>query len=133
MIVDTSAIVAIVLSEPESEAFEKAILAGDTVSMSAANHLELTITMARKGGPELLRAADATLEQLAIEILPVTVEDGRIAREAFLRFGRGFHPAALNYGDCFAYAAAKARGRPLLYKGDDFARTDIASASAVTR
>ena len=127
MIVDTSAIVAIVLSEPESEHFEKAILSAGVVSMSTANHLELTITMARKGGTRLLRAAEDTLEQLAIEILPVTLDEGRVAREAFLRFGRGFHPAGLNYGDCFAYAAAKSRGRPLLYKGDDFALTDIAA------
>ncbi len=132
MIVDTSAVAAIILSEPESDAFEKAILAADLVSMSAANHLELTITMTRKGGARLLRAADDAIEQLAIEILPVTLEEGRIAREAFLRYGRGFHPAALNYGDCFAYAAAKARGRPLLFKDCDFTRTDIA-AVALTR
>lgn len=130
MIVDTSALMAILLGEPEGPAFTRTILEAADVGLSSANHLELTIVAARRKSLRAIEEADALLAKLAIEILPVTLEDGRVAREAFLRFGRGFHPAALNYGDCFAYAAAKSRGRPLLFKGEDFARTDIA---AVTR
>jgi ribonuclease VapC len=128
MIVDTSALMAILLEEPEGPAFARAIAEAAQVGLSSANHLELTIVTARRKSARAIEDAEALIEQLAIEILPVTLEEGRIARDAFLRFGRGIHPAALNYGDCFAYAAAKARGLPLLFKGDDFALTDITPA-----
>lgn len=128
MIVDTSAAVAILYREPEAEAFARRIREADIVRMSIANWLELMMVVERQLGADAARQAELFLTSAEVTIEPVSVEQGRLARQAFLDFGRGRHRAALNFGDCFAYALAKTMGEPLLFKGDDFARTDIQPA-----
>jgi len=128
MIVDTSALVAIIYDEPEAADFVERIHAADVCRLSVANHLELSMVVERQLGPDGARQAEAFLRRSGIVVEPVTLEQGEFARQAFLDFGRGRHPAGLNFGDCFAYALAKAHGEPLLYKGDDFACTDIPAA-----
>lgn len=131
MIVDTSALMAILLNEHEGRPFNVAIAFADDPRMSAATLLELTITATRRPNPFAPAVIDAIIDNLRITIEPVTVEQAEIARRAFLTYGRGRHPAALNYGDCFAYALAHATSRPLLFKGNDFAQTDILCAVAM--
>lgn len=128
MIVDTSALVAILYGEPEAWDFGRLILAAPTARLSVANHLELGLVIDNQLGADGWRRADAFLEGAGIVIEPVTLEQGRLARQAFLDFGKGRHPARLNFGDCFAYALARAMDEPLLFKGNDFALTDIRSA-----
>lgn len=96
--------------------------------MSVANWFELMMVSAGRYGGEALREAEAFVSRAALIVEPVSLEHGRLARQAFLDYGKGRHRARLNFGDCFAYALAKAAGEPLLFKGDDFARTDIAAA-----
>ncbi len=96
--------------------------------MSVANILETSIVVESRGGAEAGRELDAFLEHAAIEPVPVTATHLEAARRAWRRFGKGRHPAGLNYGDCFAYALARTTGEPLLYQGNDFARTDIPAA-----
>ena len=96
--------------------------------LSAANLVETGIVMQVRRGDEAVRDLDLLLAKLKIEIIAVSVKQANIARKAFQRFGRGRHPARLNFGDCFAYALAKDCGAPLLFKGEDFAQTDIAVA-----
>ena len=98
--------------------------------ISAANLLEAGIVIDNQAGPSAGRRLDAFIERAGIGIEPVTEEQVRIARQAYLDFGRGNHPAALNFGDCFAYALAKATGEALLFKGEDFTRTDIRAHEA---
>lgn len=127
MVVDTSAIVAILLAEPEAAQFKAAVGGGKAV-ISAASYVELAmVTLGRNivGRLEL----DTFLSNGRINIVPVSVTQAHLAADAFTRFGKGRHPAGLNYGDCFAYALAKERGEPLLFKGCDFARTDIELAA----
>lgn len=125
MILDTSALVAILFGEPEAVRYVHAIHDTDRCSISAANFVELSIVVERQIGPEGSRQCDAFFRRTAIVIEPVTVEQAHLARQAFLDFGKGRHPAGLNFGDCFAYALAKSTGEPLLFKGKDFRRTDI--------
>ena len=101
--------------------------------MSVANALEVSIVVEGPGGVAAGDELDAFLETTGIELAPVTAEHLVAARRAWRRFGKGNHPAALNFGDCFAYALAEATGEPLMFKGDDFARTDIVSALAGRR
>ncbi|PJG45134.1 VapC toxin family PIN domain ribonuclease (plasmid) [Sphingobium sp. LB126] len=129
MILDTSALVAILYREPEAEAFVQAIHNADACRISVANHLELSMVIENQLGPEGMRQAEAFFRRAGIMIEPVTVEHGELARQAFLDFGKGRHKAGLNFGDCFAYALAKATGEPLLFKGNDFALTDIEAAA----
>ena len=96
--------------------------------MSAANMLEVTMVVESRGGPAAGLELDRFLERLGVEVVPVTLEQLASARYAWRRFGRGNHPAALNFGDCFAYALAEVSREPLLFKGNDFARTDIVAA-----
>jgi len=128
MIVDTSALVAILLDEPEFNEFT--LLIEDCVQcrVSAVSFVELLIVMESRIGPSAVSRIDAFLFRTAIAVEPVTYEQPLLARRAFLEFGKGRHPAGLNFGDCFAYALAKAAGEPLLFKGDDFSRTDLISA-----
>lgn len=128
MIVDTSAMVAILFGEPEAEEFVREILAAEVCRISVVNRLELAIVLERQAKPETARQAEAFFRAAAIVEEPVTLEQGSIARQAFYDFGRGRHGAKLNFGDCFSYALAKAMNEPLLYKGRDFARTDVLSA-----
>lgn len=128
MIIDTSAMVAILYREPEAEAFAQLIHDADVNRISVANYVELSIVIENQLGPEGMRQAEAFFRRAGVTIEPVTVEHGELARQAFLDFGKGRHSAGLNYGDCFAYALAKAAGEPLLFKGDDFRQTDIPAA-----
>ncbi len=133
MIVDTSALVAIIRSEPEAatyiEALSSAIDNGDTITISAANLFELYLVIDRDRDRALSGAADSVLEQLPLKVASVTEQIVAEAREANRRYGRGSGSRArLNFGDCFAYALAKQSGEPLLFKGDDFAQTDVVSA-----
>lgn len=130
MVIDSSVLVAILFDEPEAEGFVEAIAEADRRLMSAASLLEAAIVVDNQISPAAGRQLDAFVEDAQIEIEPVTERQFRIARQAYLDFGRGNHPAKLNFGDCFAYALAKATGEPLLFKGDDFARTDIVVAAA---
>lgn len=131
MIVDTSAIVAILHKEADSELFRRVISENRPVSISAASYVELGIVVARARNPVVSHSLDDFIRRAAIAIEPVTETQGRIAREAYRDYGRGSgHPARLNFGDCFAYALARDKSEPLLFKGDDFARTDIRSALA---
>lgn len=125
MIVDTSALVAILYREPEAETFVKRIHAAETSRISVANYVELSMVIEHQLGPEGMRQAETFFRRAGIVIEPVSVEHGDLARQAFLDFGKGRHRAGLNFGDCFAYALAKASGEPLLFKGNDFSQTDI--------
>lgn len=128
MIVDTSALVAIFRNESDAEEFARLIIAAPTCRLSVANQLELALVIEGQMGAEGSRWVDQFINLANIVIEPVTLEQGRFARLAFLDFGKGRHPARLNFGDCFAYALARAMGEPLLFKGNDFALTDIQSA-----
>jgi ribonuclease VapC len=119
---------AMLLAEPEAAGFEDRVTRADGVVMSAATHVELTIVAAGRLGPEIWPDMDDLLLRLNVEIIPFTAEHVALAREGWRRYGKGRHPAALNLGDCFAYALARARNEPLLFKGDDFAQTDVKAA-----
>jgi ribonuclease VapC len=125
---DTSALVAILFREPEAETFVRQIHAADVARLSVANFLELVMVLRRLAGPDSPRLAETFLRRSGILIESVTLEQGEWARQAFLDFGKGRHPAGLNFGDCFAYALAKETGEPLLFKGEDFAKTDVRRA-----
>jgi ribonuclease VapC len=125
MIVDTSALLAVLFEEPEAEYFARAVARAEVSRMSAANLLEVGIVADSQTDPRTGRQVDALAANFHLRIEPVTEEQVRIARQAYVDFGRGHHPAALNFGDCFAYALAKASSEPLLFKGTDFAQTDI--------
>lgn len=128
MIIDTSALSAIFFGEPGSDVYIQLIREANRCRMSAANFVELSMVIDSQLGPEVLRQCDMFLRRSEIVIEPVTVEQALLARQGFLDFGKGRHPAGLNFGDCFAYALAKASDEPLLYKGQDFSKTDIRSA-----
>jgi ribonuclease VapC len=125
MIVDTSALLAVLFKESEAEDFARAIAGAEVPRMSAANLLEAVIVADNQTDARIGRQLDALVANFRLKIEPVTEAQVRIARQAYVDFGRGNHPANLNFGDCFAYALAKATGEPLLFKGDDFAHTDI--------
>jgi ribonuclease VapC len=129
MVVDTSAIFAIVLGEPEREAFGQALKAAQRRRMSAATAVECVAALAsRRPSSDPMIAIDLILSDLAVEIVPMDLGQWRTAADALIRYGKGRHPARLNLGDSFAYALAKVTGEPLLYKGRDFALTDVESA-----
>jgi ribonuclease VapC len=114
--------------EPERRAFVEAIEAADARLMSVATFVEISIVIEVRHGAEGLRNVEHFIARAGIELVPVDAEHGKVACSAFSRFGKGRHPAGLNYGDCFAYALAKQHSAPLLYIGNDFGLTDIASA-----
>jgi ribonuclease VapC len=127
MIVDTSALIAILRDEPGARAFAVAIADADRRRVSAANYLEAAIVIDGSRDPIASRRFDDLLREGGIAIEPVTEEQAKVAREAYRDFGRGSgHAARLNFGDCFAYALAKTTGEPLLFKGDDFLHAGIA-------
>ena len=128
MIIDTSAILAILFREPDAERFARAITAASSRRISAATLLEATIVLENRSAPTVAHELDAFLRRAQIELEPVTPEQAQTARQAWRRFGKGNHPAGLNFGDCFAYALAKATREPLLFKGRDFELTDIPAA-----
>lgn len=126
MIVDTSALIALLRAEPEAEALAQLLRSAPRRLLSAATYVELAAVVDGRGDPVLSGALDAWLAAWRIEVVPLSVAQGRVARDAYRRFGRGTgHPAKLNLGDCFAYALARDLGEPLLFRGADFALTDI--------
>jgi ribonuclease VapC len=129
MIVDTSAMVAILYREAEARSFVERIRTADACRISVATYVELSMVVESQLGPDGMRQAEAFLRRAGVTVEPVTIEHGELARQAFLDFGKGRHRAGLNFGDCFAYALAKATGEPLLFKGADFALTDITAAA----
>jgi ribonuclease VapC len=129
VIVDASALIAILRDEPEASACARAIEAASRRRISAANFVEAAIVIDAAHDPIASRRFDDLLRAAQLEIEPVTEAQARIAREAYRDFGRGSgHPARLNFGDCFAYALARVTGEPLQFKGDDFTHTDLISA-----
>ena len=130
MIGDTSAILAILMKEQEQRSFIELLAATWPSDISAGTWIELAAVVTRGGSPELALALRKLMAVLGIGILPVSAEQARLGFEAYRNFGRGTgHAAALTFGDCFAYALAKESGRPLLFKGEDFAATDVVSAA----
>jgi ribonuclease VapC len=127
MVIDTSALIAILLNEPEAGQFAGAIAADARRLLSAAAALETGIVIEARKGSAGGRKLDLLLHRARIEVVPLTASHVEIARDAWRRFGRGNHPAGLNFGDCCAYALAQSSGEPLLFKGLDFAGTDIRS------
>lgn len=129
MIIDTSALLAILRDEPEAAAYADAIQAAGTRRVSAVSFVEAAAVIDSSRDPVASRGLDDLLQEAQIGIEPVTETQARIAREAYRDFGRGSgHPARLNFGDCFAYALAKAVREPLLFKGKDFTHTDVRPA-----
>jgi ribonuclease VapC len=125
MVVDTSALLAIFLAEPERKSFLESILQAETRMISAATVLEAGIVLEARRGESAGLEFDLFVVRANLQIVPVDSEQAEIARSAWRKYGKGRHPAALNFGDCFAYALAKALGEPLLAKGTDFAATDV--------
>lgn len=125
MVIDTSALVAILQDEPERGAFNKAIEAADRRSMSVVSFVEASMILEARFGPDGVRALDLVIAKAGIELVPVDAEQAHAARIAFRAYGKRRHPAGLNFGDCFAYALARTLGEPLLFKGSDFSLTDV--------
>ncbi len=125
MVIDTSALLAILLDEPERRTFNQAIEAAESRLMSTATFVEASIVIESRFGAEGLRDLDLFLEKADVELIAVDAEQARRARSAFSRFGKGRHKAGLNYGDCFSYALASVLGETLLFKGNDFGQTDL--------
>lgn len=128
MILDTSAIIAILFDEDDAEIYAQAITRADSCRLSAATFVETAIVVEAQTKNNGSRQLDAFIRRAGIAIDPVTEEQAHIARQAFIDFGKGRHPAGLNYGDCFSYALSKATREPLLFKGKDFAKTDLTPA-----
>jgi ribonuclease VapC len=129
VIVDSSAIVAIIRAEPPAERCRKALRDARTKRMSAASYLEAAIVVDNLDRPGASTAFDTLIARFALRIEPATLAQVRVAREAYQRYGRGSgHPARLNFGDCFAYALAKEFDEPLLFVGNDFVHTDVRRA-----
>ena len=129
MIVDTSALLAVLRNEPDASLFARALEEADSCRISAANYLEAAIVADGSRDPIASARLDQLLRECECTIEPVTQEQAKLAREAYRDFGKGSgHRAKLNFGDCFAYALAKATGEPLLFKGRDFSHTDVRAA-----
>jgi ribonuclease VapC len=125
MVLDTSALVAVLLGEPERDRFIELLADAEDLLISAATLVETSIVMLAKTGAEGISDLDELLAAAAVRCVAVDAAQAHLAREAFARFGRGRARAALNYGDCFAYALARSTAQPLLFKGDDFIHTDL--------
>ena len=128
MIVDTSAVLAVLFGEPDAERYERAIVEASHCRMSVASFLETAIVLESRAGVAAQHELDVFMERAPIELEPVTASHAQTARRAWRRFGKGNHPAGLNFGDCFAYALAEATRESLLFKGSDFTLTDIEAA-----
>ncbi len=130
IVADTSALIAIILDEPERDRFTASIAAAERVGISVATIVETRLVLHRRGGAKLTKAIDLLLASDRFELAAVDSDQAIVAHRAFVAYGKGTgHPARLNFGDLFSYALAKARGVPLLYKGDDFVHTDIEAAT----
>ncbi len=128
MILDTSALLAILFRERDAEFYAEAIRDAETCKISAGTFVELSMVVESNAGDFGIRQCDIFLQGNAIEIEPFTERQAHAARQGFSEFGKGRHPAGLNLGDCFSYALAKVSGEPLLFKGNDFRKTDILPA-----
>jgi ribonuclease VapC len=128
VIVDTSALIAVIFNEPEEPAFAAALVDAPVLRMSVANWVEAAIIVDSRANAKAKARFEDLPKALQIELMPVTSDQARRGRTAYADYGKGNHPARLNYGDCFAYALAKETGEPLLFKGTDFAQTDIEPA-----
>lgn len=128
MVIDSSALIAILLGEPEAKVFSEAIANAPKRVLSAFSALETSIVIESKKGEPGGRELDLLLHKARIEIVPIDEEQFELARRAWRDFGKGRHPAGLNIGDCCSYALSKYSGEPLLFKGDDFSKTDVQSA-----
>jgi ribonuclease VapC len=125
MVIDTSALVAMLNDEPEAERIETAVEADPVRLMSTASYVETAIVIDTRFGEPGGRELDLWLHRAAVDLVSVDSDQADAARVAYRMYGKGWHRAGLNYGDCFSYALAKVSGQPLLFKGDGFARTDI--------
>ncbi len=125
MVIDTSVIAAILFGEDDAERFAEAIENDPTRLISSGSVLEASLVIESELNQEGVRELDLLLHTAAIEIVAFTVDQLKVARHAFRTYGKGRHPAGLNFGDCFSYALSKTSGEPLLFKGNDFARTDV--------
>ncbi len=130
MVIDTSALLAILQDEPERRAFNEAIEAAETRLLSAASFVESSMIVESRYGADGIRDLDLFIAKAQLELVAVDVEQAHLARQAFRNFGKGRHPASLNFGDCFSYALARSLSEALLYKGADFGRCDIESHPA---
>ena len=126
MVLDSSALLAVLLNEPEAPAFRLALEADPVRLLSAANLVETAIVIEARVGEAGGRELDLLIHKAAIEVVAVDAGQADLARQAYRQFGKGRHLGGLNYGDCFAYALAQSAGEPLLFKGDDFSKTDVA-------
>jgi len=132
IVVDTSALIAILDREPDAALYAEAIAEADAPLISAATLLELHIVMLNRHGARAAQIVDRMIQDAGFQIETFTVQHLELAREAYARYGKGRNGAGLNYGDCFSYALAKATGLPLLFKGEDFSKTDLLAALANT-
>jgi ribonuclease VapC len=133
MVIDTSAVVASLTGEPKAASFREALKTADDCTISALNVFECRVVLGMRHGEAMLREFELLLAKLGVRIAPFDDEQAVLAHYAYRRFGKGTgHPAQLNLGDCAAYALASSLGQPLLFKGDDFSKTDIMSALPVT-
>lgn len=128
MIVDSSAVLAVLLVEDDARWFADRLSETPSLRMSAATYIELVTVCDRRIGREAVADVDEIIGKARMELVPFTIEQMQWAKHARLTYGVGRHPANLNFGDCFAYALAKQTGEPLLFKGNDFARTDVVAA-----
>ena len=128
MVVDSSAVLAILFDEPERDRFSDALAAAGVRLMSTVNALEAAVVVSSRKGPYGARELDLLLHRAEFDVVPFTADHLRLARDTYERYGKGHHPAGLNLGDCCAYALARHAGEPLLFKGDDFPRTDVVPA-----
>lgn len=128
LVVDTSALMAILLEEPEAVGLAEALIAASSLRMSAPSWLETAMVATARRGAAGSKEFLALVERLGIEIVPCDEAQTKAAYAAWLRFGKGRHPASLNFGDCFSYSLAKLRGERLLFKGEDFSKTDLTVA-----
>ena len=126
MVIDTSALIAILQDEPERRILNEAIEAAESCAMSTGSFLETSMVIESRYGPDGTRDLDLFISKARISLASVDADQAYVARDAFRRYGKGRHPAGLNFGDCFAYALAKMLDEPLLFKGNDFVLTDIA-------
>lgn len=125
MVIDPAAILAIIFAEPEGKTLLDLINQSSNIFLSAPGYVEASIVLSVRYGESAIEDLALLLDELEIEIVPFSPEQAKLASEAFLKFGKGRHPAKLNMGDCFSYALSKAMGHPLLFKGNDFIQTDI--------
>jgi ribonuclease VapC len=128
MVVDTSVIIAIIFEESDADFLLNKLAIVRSRQASVVSYVEATMELISRRGEHAASQLDPMLARAGIEVVPISMDQARLASEAFKRFGKGRHPAELNFGDCFSYALAKSCGEPLLFKGVDFAKTDIDQA-----